>query len=64
MLVITHWLRCEVLQYGICCRYYAVCVCFSFFCLTDCVFDVCCFIVLTLPRAYNKDDDYVTAERR
>ena len=23
----------------------------------DCVFDVCCFIVLTLPRAYNKDDD-------
>jgi len=34
-------------------------LCFSFFVLvigSDCVFDVCCFIVLTLPWAYNKDD--------
>jgi len=25
---------------------------------SDCVFDVCCFIVLTLPSAYNKDGDW------
>jgi len=29
---------------------------FFFFCLIDCVFNVCCFIVLTLPRAYNKEE--------
>ena len=31
-----------------------LCVCVFRF-LSDCVFDVCCFIVLTLPSAYNKD---------
>jgi len=29
-------------------NFYAVCVCFSF-CLTNCVFDVVLFMVLTLP---------------